>query len=177
MRWLTVLLLPLFAACAQVPANAPQTVAAVDLPRYVGQWHEVARFPNRFEDGRGLNCVDVTATYAQRPDGQIGVVNRCRNAADGGAERIADGRAYVVEGSNGARLRVTFFWPFYGDYWVIALDPDYRWVVVGDPRRDYLWVLSRTPRMDAASYARAVAAAQAQGFDVTKLQRTSQGGA
>lgn len=168
-----LMLLTLLAGCAAPAANAPQTVAAVELPRYLGVWHEVARFPNRFQDGGGKRCTQVTATYTAREDGQIGVENRCM---DRGEERVARGRAYVVEGSNNARLRVTFFWPFYGDYWVIGLDPDYRWAVVGAPGRDYLWVLSRTPEMAPAEYARAVELARAQGFEVGKLQRSAAAG-
>ena len=103
--------------------------------------------------------------------------SRCRNAAADGAERVAEGRAYVVEGSRGARLRVSFFWPFYGDYWVIGLAPDYRWAVVGDPRREYLWVLSRTPAMAEADYAAAVEVARREGFDASRLRRTPRLGA
>ena len=172
-----LLLLAVLAGCAAPPQGAPRTVAAVDLARYAGVWHEVARFPNRFEDGDGLSCADVTAAYALRPDGRIGVVNRCRNAAAGGAERVAEGRAYAVEGSRGARLRVSFFWPFYGDYWVIGLAPDYRWAVVGDPRREHLWVLSRDPAMAEADYAAAVEIARREGFDVARLRRTPRLGA
>lgn len=160
------------AGCAVPPRDAPRTVASVDLARYAGVWHEVARFPNRFEDGPGLLCADVTATYTPRPDGRIGVVNRCRNAAENNAERSVEGRAYAVEGSGGARLRVSFFWPFYGDYWVIALAPDYRWALVGDPRREYLWLLSRTPDIAPADRAAAVEAARREGFDVGRLRTT-----
>lgn len=178
MRYLALLLPLLAAACAAPPAGPPvQTVPAVELSRYLGDWHEVARYPNRFEDGANLDCADVTASYARRDEGRITVINRCRNAAAGGALREAVGRAYVVEGSNGAKLRVTFFWPFYGDYWVIGLDPEYRWAVVGDPHREYLWVLSRSPAMTVADYAAATQAAQAQGYDVTKLRRTAQSAA
>ena len=84
---------------------------------------------------------------------------------------------YAVDGSNGARLRVSFSWPFYGDYWVIGLAPDYRWVVVGDPRREYLWVLSRAPAMTEADYAAAVEIAHREGFDVARLRRTPRLGA
>lgn len=169
------------AGCAAPPARdappPPRTVAAVDLARYAGLWHEVARFPNRFEDGNGLLCADVTAAYAPRPDGRIGVVNRCRNAAAGGEERVAEGRAYAVEGSGGAKLRVSFFWPFYGDYWVLGLSPDYRWAVVGDRRRNYLWVLARAPDLAEADYAAAVEIARREGFDVRRLRRTPRLGA
>jgi apolipoprotein D and lipocalin family protein len=178
MRRLAMLLPLLLAACSGAPEGPPvRTVPAVELSRYLGDWYEVARFPNRFEDGAGLDCAEVTASYAPREAGGISVINRCRNAAAGGAARDAQGRAYVVEGSNGAKLRVSFFWPFYGDYWVIGLDPEYRWAVVGEPRREYLWLLSRAPNMTEADYAAAVATAQAQGFDVSKLRRTVQSAA
>jgi apolipoprotein D and lipocalin family protein len=166
-----ILALPLLlAACATAPeAPPPATVAQVDLARYAGTWHEVARFPNSFQDGRGRACTDTTATYTARPDGTVGVVNRCRDAQ--GEEVVATASAYAVQGSGNAKLRVTFFWPFYGDYWVIGLDPDYRWAVVGAPGRNYLWVLSRTPDMPEADYARALGIARDQGFEVTRLQR------
>jgi apolipoprotein D and lipocalin family protein len=168
------LALPVLAGCAATPPpDAPRTVQTVDLARYAGLWHEVSRFPNWFQDGRGVSCADTTATYEPRPDGRIGVVNRCRNAAAGGAERAVEGRAYAVEGSGGSRLRVSFFWPFYGDYWVLGLSPDYRWAVVGDPRREYLWVLSRTPTMAEADYAAALAVARREGFDTARLRPTA----
>ena len=165
------------AGCASPRPDAPRTVPAVDLARYAGLWHEAARFPNRFQDGSGVSCTDVTVAYAPRPDGQIGVLNRCRNAAAGGAERVAEGRAYAVEGSGGARLRVSFFWPFYGDYWVVGLSPDYRWAVVWSPGRDYLWLLSRTPAMAPGDYDAAVAIARREGFDTSRLRPTVRRGA
>jgi apolipoprotein D and lipocalin family protein len=178
MRAALLSLLLLLGACATEQATRPpvQTVAAVDLQRYLGTWYEIARFPNSFQDGRGRRCVETTATYGLRPDGQVSVTNRCLDAGDGGRETVATATAYAVEGSGNARLRVTFFWPFYGDYWVIGLDPDYRWAVVGSPGRDYLWVLSRTPEMSSGDYAAAVGAAAAQGFDVARLQPTPQRG-
>lgn len=175
----TLLLLLLLAGCA-IPVERPrppvETVQGVDLQRYAGTWYEIARFPNWFQDGRGRRCIDTVASYTLRPNGQVGVTNRCRDAADGGREIVATGTAYAVEGSGNAKLRVTFFWPFYGDYWVIGLDPDYRWAVVGAPGRDYLWILSRGPVMGAGDYAAAVGAAAAQGFDVERLQPTPQDG-
>jgi apolipoprotein D and lipocalin family protein len=175
MKRLVLVALLLLGACATRPAGPPvQTVAAVDLGRYVGTWYEIARFPNSFQDGRGRNCVATTATYALRPDGQVAVTNRCLDANAGNRETAATATAYAVAGSNNARLRVTFFWPFYGDYWVIGLDPEYRWATVGAPSREFLWILSRTPQMAPSDYAAAVATAAAQGFEVGRLQPTPQ---
>jgi apolipoprotein D and lipocalin family protein len=150
-------------------------VGPVDLARYAGTWFEAARFPTSFQDGARLRCEDVTATYTPRADGTIGVVNRCRNAVGGGAERVAEGVARSVAPGND-RLRVSFFWPFFGDYWVIGLDPGYRWAAVGAPGRDYLWILSREAAMAPADYDAAVAAARREGFDTARLQRTPQSG-
>ncbi len=116
-----------------------RTVAEVDLARYAGKWYEVAAFPMFFQ----RQCVgDTTAEYGLRPDGDISVRNRCRT--ESGFDE-ATARAWAVEGSGNARLKVQFFWPFRADYWVIGLDDGYRWAVVGNPERKYLWILSRTP--------------------------------
>ena len=145
-----------------------QTVAAVDLARYVGKWYEVAAFPMFFQ----RNCVgDTTAEYAFRPDGDISVRNRCRTE-DGFDEATA--RAWAVEGGGNARLKVQFFWPFRGDYWVIGLDRDYRWAVVGNPDREYLWIPSRTPKLPQEQLESALASARAQGFDLAQLRYTKQ---
>lgn len=173
MRLAIAALALLAAACTTEPgAGTPRTVGTVDLQRYAGTWHEVARFPTSFQDNARLRCVDVTATYTLRPDGKVGVVNRCRNALDNGQEKVANGVAYSAAPGND-RLRVSFFWPFYGDYWVIGLDPDYRWAVVGAPERDYLWILSRDAAMAPADYTAAVAIARREGFDVSRLRRST----
>jgi apolipoprotein D and lipocalin family protein len=153
-------------------AEPPQTVPHVDLDRYAGTWYEIASFPHRFQSG----CVATTATYAPRDDGRISVRNRCRAGGLDGDERGVDGVAWPVDETH-AKLRVRFFWPFTGDYWVIALDPDYRWAVVGHPQREYLWILARTPQIDASLYEALREKARAQGFDVSRLVRTVQPGA
>jgi len=165
----------LLAACATAPGpETPRTVPSVDLTRYSGRWHEVARFPMRFQDNSSLRCEEVTATYFPAAAGGISVLNECVNGLDPARERrSARGTAYPVEGSGNARLRVSFFWPFYGDYWVLGLDPDYQWAVVGSPQRDYLWILSRTPSLPAAQMEQALAIARAQGFDLSRLMRTA----
>lgn len=159
----------LLASSVHAAAAAPlPTVAAVDLARYGGTWFEIARLPNRFQ----RQCVaDTQASY--RLDGErVEVVNRCRTAS--GEVDVAKGHAKVLEGSANAKLRVTFFWPFYGDYWVLDLDPDYRHVLIGEPRRRYAWVLSREPKMDEAQLQRLLDKAASLGFDKTAFQRTPQ---
>jgi apolipoprotein D and lipocalin family protein len=174
MRRALLALALLAGACATEPGpGAPRTVGQVDLARYAGTWFEVARFPTSFQDSARVRCEDVSATYTLRADGRVGVVNRCRNALAGGAERVAEGIARSVSPGND-RLRVSFFWPFFGDYWVIGLDRDYRWAVVGAPGRDYLWILSRAPQMAPAEFDAAVSIARREGFDTSRLRRTAQ---
>ena len=160
-------------ACAggNGPSPRPQTVPRVDLDRYAGTWHEIASFPHRFQAG----CAATTATYEPRDDGRITVKNRCRSGGLDGEVRGVDGVAWPVNETN-ARLKVRFFWPFSGHYWVLALDPDYQWSVVGHPEREYLWILSRTPQIDDALYQELLDKARAQGFDVSRLERTLQPG-
>jgi apolipoprotein D and lipocalin family protein len=147
-----------------------EVVPSVDLTRYAGKWYEIARLPNRFQ----RDCAgNTTATYTLRPDGKITVLNECRTAD--GRRKSATGTARVADprGPN-AKLKVTFFWPFSGKYWIIDLDPEYRWAVVGEPRRDYLWILSREPRLDAALYQQIVERAKQRGFAIEKLLKTRQ---
>jgi apolipoprotein D and lipocalin family protein len=148
-----------------------QVVPAVDFSRYAGKWYEIARLPNRFQ----RKCAsDTSAMYTQRDDGKIAVVNECRTAD--GRIASATGTAHVASkaGPN-TKLKVTFFWPFYGDYWIIDLDPDYRWAVVGGPDRKYLWILGRDRRMEEGLFHSIVERIQAQGYDLTNLVKTKQG--
>ena len=159
-------IIALLASQSLMAADLPpvQSVPQVDLARYVGTWHEVARFPMYFQN----QCVgDVTANYSQMDNGKIKVINRCRTK-DGEFDQ-AEGSASIVENTNNSQLKVSFFWPFRADYWVIGLDPDYRWAVVGNPNRKYLWILSRSKTMTPSGLAAAKASAIAQGFDLTKL--------
>ena len=145
-----------------------EVVGAVDLSRYAGRWYEIARLPNRFEK----KCADsVTATYTLRSDGKVDVVNRCRKA--NGKYTTARGKAKIVDKKTNAKLKVTFFWPFYGDYWILDLGPDYEYAVVGAPNRDYLWILSRTPEIDAQLYQRLLAKMASRGFETERMIRTS----
>jgi apolipoprotein D and lipocalin family protein len=143
-------------------------VGAVDLARYSGRWYEIARLPNRFEK----KCADsVTATYTLRSDGKVDVVNRCRKA--NGEYTSAKGKAKVVDKKTNAKLKVTFFWPFYGDYWILDLGPNYEYAVVGAPNRKYLWILSRTPQIDEQLYQRLLSDMETRGFATDRMIRTS----
>jgi apolipoprotein D and lipocalin family protein len=158
----------LLAGCAAAPQAPMPTVAAVDLARYLGGWHEIAALPNRFQ---AMCVADTKARYRASGD-DIEVLNRCRQAD--GSVTSATGVAKVVAGSGNAKLRVSFFRPFYGDYWVLALDPDYRWVLVGEPSRRYGWVLSRTPQMAAADLAAALDRGEALGYARSAFKLTPQ---
>ncbi|MBN2371866.1 MAG: lipocalin family protein [Vicinamibacteria bacterium] len=147
-----------------------RTVPHVDLDRYVGTWYDIASFPQRFQRG----CAGTTATYTIRDDGMIDVLNRCHDGSLAGKERSARGRARVVDRSTNAKLKVSFFRPFWGDYWIVDLGPDYEYAVVGHPSRDYLWILSRTPSMDGAVYEEILGRLREQGYEVQRLNRTLQ---
>lgn len=146
------------------------TVPAVDLGRYLGTWYEIAAIPQRFQ----RDCVATTATYAEREDGDIAVLNECRERTFDGKLKQTQGRAWVADPQTNARLKVQFFWPFWGSYWIIELDPQYRHAVVGHPSRDYLWILSRTPQMDDVVYQDLIQRIQAHGYDTSRIVRTPQ---
>ena len=143
-----------------------EVVPHVELRKYLGKWYEVARLPFRFEEG----CTGITATYSLSRDGNVSVLNECLKD---GKLKQAKGKAKVVDKNTGAKLKVTFFWPFYGDYWIINLGKDYDYAVVGTPNRKYLWVLSRTPRMDDKLFSQLIESVKSKGFDVNKLIKTS----
>ena len=144
-----------------------QTVAKLDIDRYLGKWHEIARYDHRFQRG----CVGSTAEYALLPDGRISVTNTCREEDEPGKVRQSTGVAWVDDPAEPAKLRVRFFWPFSAAYWVIALDEEYQWAVVGHSSRDYLWVLSRTATMEDELYKKILDLITAQRYDVTRLIR------
>jgi apolipoprotein D and lipocalin family protein len=168
--WIAVTSLVLLALpCGSSGEDTPlQTVAHVDLDRYVGKWYELARYPNRFERECDRN---VTADYAKRAS-EIEVVNSCLTA-DGKVKR-SEGHAKIQDEASNAKLAVTFFWPFYGKYWVIDLGQNYEFAVVGEPSRKYLWILSRTSSLPDDKYADIVGRLAAKGYDASKLVKTKQ---
>jgi len=148
-----------FTGCATRPA--PTTVSSVDLQKYSGKWYEVARKPNWFQ----RQCASgTTAEYTPLPDGKIRVVNSC--LGKDGTPSTVTGKATAVPGSNNAKLKVSFFGPFAGDYWVLGLDKkNYQWALVGHPSRKFLWILSRKPTLNPTEYEALVGLAVSQGYD------------
>ena len=172
--WIASLLL-VAAACGGLQQREPlTTVPFVDLSRYSGTWYEIARLPMWFQ----RHCVDSKAIYTRRPDGTVGVHNECKTDT-GGLDQV-DGVATVVDQKTNARLSVVFDNFFarlfgssrQGNYWILDLDPDYRAALVGTPDRRYLWILSRTPRIDEPTYELLVNKALELGFPVGDLIRT-----
>ena len=152
------------------------TVGSLDVARYMGSWYEIAKFPNWFQ----RKCAgDTRAEYSLQPDRSVRVVNRCR--LDDGEFQVADGVARQVGAADSPRLQVRFapawlsFIPaVWGDYWVIDLDPGYQLVAVSEPRREYLWILSRAPRVAPAAYTALLGRLAAMGFDTARLEPTRQ---
>jgi len=148
-------------------SQKPETVKFVDLEKYAGLWYEYASFPARFQKG----CTNTTAEYKLSPEGYVIVINKCTREND---RTGIEGKAFVVPESGNSKLKVQFFWPFRGDYWVLELADDYSWAAVGSPKRNYLWILSRTPVMEADLYNDITSRVAGKGFDISKLQKTSQ---
>lgn len=146
------------------PDQPLETVATVDEKRYMGTWYEIARLPNRFENG----LKNITANYSLREDGKITVINKGQK--EDGTTSDVKGLAYIPNMNEKAKLKVSFFRPFYGKYWIIALDiANYQHALVGHPNREYLWILSRTPQLPQQQFDELVTLAKNKGFDVSKL--------
>jgi len=163
---------------SQPPAHRDvQTVAAVDLDRFLGSWFEMARIPAWFQN----RCVkETTARYQLRGDGRITVINRCLTRR--GNIDQAEGLARVLDPATRTRLQVSFVsllgWrPFWGDYWIIGLDPDYRWLAVGDPKRQYGWILSRSPVLEPTLLEAAFQSLERNGYSRERFVLTPQGSA
>ena len=167
----------LLVACALVirrkkgVARVPEPAKSVDVDRYTGRWYEFARYDNRFERGRDF----VTADYAKRDDGLISVINTGREGGADGPRRVARGKARVVPDSDNAKLKVSFFGPFYvGDYWVLDHADDYSWSIVGEPGGTYLWILTREAKPAVELQRALLERVRAMGYDLSMLRRTQQ---
>ena len=150
--------------------KSPSVVPVVDLNRYKGVWYEIARLPNYFE--RKLKC--ASATYTLRDDGRITVLNKGNLLTDPHKSSSVKGIAWVPDKKSPAKLKVQFFWPFSGNYWIMELDKEYRYVLVGDPTRKYLWILAREKMMDESTYKMLLQKAIDNGYDVTSIIRVEQ---
>jgi apolipoprotein D and lipocalin family protein len=146
------------------------TVSPVNLEKYAGTWYEIARLPNRFE--KGLEC--VTATYSLREDGKIEVINKGRKVGELNKISKIKGVAWVPDKNYPGRLKVRFFWPFSGKYYILDLDKDYRHALVGEPSRKYLWVLSKDKQLDSNIYGSLLEKADQMGFDTKKVIKINQ---
>ena len=146
------------------------TVPLVDLERYAGTWYEVASYPKSFQK----RCHCTTATYTPSEKGYVVVDNRCNRDSASGKRSGIKGKAFPEEGSGNAKLKVLFFWPFTGKYWIIDLAPDYSYAVVGHPDRESLWILSRTPQLPSDVYSGILARLEAKAYNTERLKLTDQ---
>ena len=164
-------------ASAQVkPAGPLQSVPGVDLKRYAGKWYEIAKYPNRFQK----KCVgNTTANYTLKDNGRIEVRNEC--VLKDGRTAVAIGEAKINDKNTNSKLKVRFapgalsWLPFvWANYWIIDLDPDYEYVAIGEPKRNYFWILSRKPTMNDSTYQNILRRAEAMGFDPARVEKTPQ---
>ncbi len=160
-----------FWACTLLAQKDPlKTVKALDLKRYMGLWHEVARLPNSFE----RNCEKATAEYSLQDDGNLQIINTC--VKENGYTKSVKGNAYIPDPDYPAQLKVNFVpkwlrWTTlgWGNYWVIDLDPNYQWAVVSEPYREYLWILNRDPKMPPDTFKGIISRLKSKQFDLTHL--------
>jgi apolipoprotein D and lipocalin family protein len=170
-NWIIILFLVFItASCMHTIDSLPslQVVSFVDLNRYTGTWYEIARYPHKFQKG----CVWSKATYTLRDDGKLSVINECYEESDKSKLRSAKGKAWIVDKDTNAKLKVSFFWPFSGHYWIIDLGGKYEYAVIGHPERKYLWILSRIQVMDEHVYESILYRLKEQHYDISRLIRT-----
>lgn len=165
-----LLLKLVFMATIITNAQTLKTVPYVDLDKYSGKWFEIASFPQFFQKG----CHCTTAKYSLSEKGYVIVENRCNRDSVNGKQSYIKGKAFVVKNSGNAKLKVQFFWPFKGKYWIIDLADDYSYAVISHPNKKYLWILSRTSKMNDLTYQQIISRLKQKGFDITKLQITEQ---
>lgn len=160
-----------FVSC-QTPAQADEplkTVPHVDIERYMGEWYEIASFPQWFS----RDCYNTTATYTLRQDGRVDVLNQCHKGSPSGPLSKATAIARVVNKTTNAELKVTFFWPFSGKYWIIELGDNYEYAVVSEPQRSTLWILSRSPELSRETLDALLERLETiHKFDLSKLKYT-----
>lgn len=147
-----------------------KTVDSVNIKMYCGRWYEIASYPQRFQ--RGCNCTTAEYTYTEK--GYVLVENRCYKENVNGKQSYIKGKAFIEKHSGNAKLKVQFFWPFTGKYWIIDLASDYSYAVVSHPNKKYLWILSRTAKMNEQVYQAIITRLKEKGFDLSLLKLTRQ---
>ena len=150
------------------PKYAELRTANVDLEKYLGKWYDIAHLPASFMEG----CYNTQAVYTLQEDGTIKVVNTCNKGSIHGPEDRAEGQATVADTNLYSKLEVEFIWPFKGDYWIIEVDQNYRYALVGEPSRKYLWILSREPRLEEKALSKLISRANEEGFATNNLIMT-----
>lgn len=157
----------IFTACSYKDPNI-KSVQRVDLDRYLGAWYEIARYEHSFEK----DCKNVTATYSVKENNKIKVINKCTKITTN-EKTEAIGEAYAIDNTN-SKLKVSFFWPFYGDYWIIMLDKNYSYAVVSEPSKKYLWILSRDKKLQEKDKSKILEKLNSLNYDLSKLIWTVQ---
>lgn len=147
-----------------------ETVANVDLQKYSGIWYEIASYPTVFQKG----CTNTSAEYQLTDKNYVKVINRCNKDSINGIAKSIEGKAYIVKNTNNTKLKVQFFWPFKGDYWIIGLADDYSWAVVSHPNRKYLWILARSKTINDETYKKIIQLIVNKGLNPEKLRKTVQ---
>ncbi len=165
---IVIALMAVISSCSE--SKSLETVKNFDVKKYQGVWYEIGKLPNRFEEG--LEC--VTAEYTLLKNGDIKVVNKGRVEGESEEMDIIEGKAWVPDSEYPAQLKVEFFWPFSGDYYIIQLDQEYQWALVGSPNRKFLWVLSKDKNMDEKFVNKLLQKASASGFDISKFEYVNQ---
>ncbi|MFZ1571250.1 MAG: lipocalin family protein [Candidatus Kapaibacterium sp.] len=167
---ITLILIMLFCINSCSETQYMETVPYVDLNKFIGKWYEIASYPQSFQKG----CHCTTAEYTLSKDDYIIVENRCNKDSINGELSYIKGKAFIEENSGNSKLKVQFFWPFRGKYWIIELAEDYSYVVVSNPNKKYLWILSRTPKMDEQIYQGILDKLKLKQFDLSILKMTPQ---
>ena len=162
------ILLVIAVSCAPISRKGMpelQVVPYVNIERYLGKWYEIARYPHGFEE----NCYGAQAEYFFRENQTIGVTNRCwLGGFDGELDEVS-GKAWITDKKTNAKLKVSFFWPFSGDYWIIHLDSNYQYAIVGHPSRKYLWILNRSPKIKTEIYQILIQKVKDAGYDLSQI--------
>ncbi len=163
-----IILLPLLLSGCVTAKTPPKTVSHVNLSQYMGKWYEISSYPTFFQ--RGCQC--TSANY-KLIGNKVAILNQCYKGKKYKLSS-AKGKAWAVPGSNNSKLKVQFFWPFKGDYWILYLSPGYKQVIVGSPSRKYLWILARSRHIKTSLYNKLTKIAQNKGFDTSQLVKTKQ---